>query len=155
MDENFKTTIEALDPKFESLIALRPVKIATIPKDAPSKAVYLFTENGRHLYVGRTNHLRNRMRQHSIPAAQHNQAVFAFRLAREQTGRTRAAYSSEGGRVALSKDPDFAQAFSAAKARIRDMDLRFVEETDPLRQALLEIYVAVALNTPHNDFETH
>lgn len=35
------------------------------------------------------------------------------------------------------------------------MDLRFVEETDPLRQAFLEIYVAVALNTPHNDFETH
>jgi hypothetical protein len=154
MNENFKRTIEALHPKFESLIAMKPVKVATMPKDAPAKAIYLYSENGQHLYVGRTNHLRNRMRQHSIPAAQHNQAVFAFRLARDQTGRTVAAYSAEGGRVALSKDPEFAQAFTAAKARIRDMDLRFVEETDPLRQALLEIYVAVALNTPHNDFET-
>src|SRR5208337_3196075 len=122
---------------------------------APSRTVYLFTENDQHLYVGRTNHFRNRMRQHSTPAAQHNQAVFAFRLARKQTGCTLVAYSSEGGRVALSKDPDSAQAFTAAKARIREMDLRFVEETDPLRQALLEIYVAVALNTPHNDFKTH
>jgi hypothetical protein len=35
------------------------------------------------------------------------------------------------------------------------MDIRFVEENDPLRQALLEIYAAVALCTPYNDFETH
>ena len=90
-----------------------------MPKDASSKGVYLFSEDGQHLYVGRTNHLRNRMRQHSIPGAQHNQAVFAFRLARQQTGHMFAAYSSEGGRVALSKDPAFAAAFLAAKARIR------------------------------------
>lgn len=30
-----------------------------------------------------------------------------------------------------------------------------VEERDQLRQALLEIYVAVALETPFNDFDTH
>lgn len=155
MDENFRKYVEALHPKFELLIQMRPVKIATMPKDAPSKAVYLFSEDGQHLYVGRTNHLRNRMRQHSIPAAQHNQAVFAFRLARQHTGRIATAYSSEGGRVALSNDPAFALAFVAAKARIRQMDLRFVEETDQFRQALLEIYAAVALKTPHNDFATH
>jgi hypothetical protein len=35
------------------------------------------------------------------------------------------------------------------------MDLRFVEESDPTRQALLEIYVAVTLKTPFNDFDNH
>ena len=35
------------------------------------------------------------------------------------------------------------------------MELRYVEEADPLRQTLLEIYVAVALKTPYNDFDTH
>ena len=155
MNEDFQKYVEALHPKLELLINMKPVKVATMPKDAPTKAVYLFSENGKNLYVGRTNHLRNRMRQHSIPAAQHNQAVFAFRLARQQTGRIAAAYSPEGGRVALTKEPDFAEAFIAAKARIRKMDLRFVEETDPFRQALLEMYAAVALKTPHNDFETH
>jgi hypothetical protein len=35
------------------------------------------------------------------------------------------------------------------------MNLRFVEENDPVRQALLEIYVAVTLNTPYNDFDNH
>jgi len=55
----------------------------------------------------------------------------------------------------LMRDPDFKAAFSASKARIRAMDYRFVEELDPMRQALLEIYCAAALETPYNDFRTH
>ncbi len=35
------------------------------------------------------------------------------------------------------------------------MDVRYVKESDPLRQALLEMYVAIALQTPHNSFENH
>lgn len=155
MDDTFKQYVEALHPRYEQLIAMPPVKIATVPKNAPSKCIYLFSEGGAPLYVGRTNHLRNRMRQHSIPAAQHNQAVFGFRLAREKTGRTVPSYSTTDGRLALSKNPEFANAFAEAKARIREMDLRFVEEEDPFRQALLEIYAAVALKTPYNDFQTH
>ena len=57
------------------------------------------------------------MRQQSTPAARYNQAVFVFRLAREATGHTSAAYSTTGGQLALSKDSEFAKAFTAAKAR--------------------------------------
>lgn len=53
------------------------------------------------------------------------------------------------------ESPDFRLAFIEAKKRIRAMDLRFVEENDPVRQAVLEIYVAVSLQTPYNDFDTH
>jgi hypothetical protein len=81
-------------------------------------------------------------------------AAFAFRLAREHTGRV-ATYTTEGGRAALMKDPKFSAAFNAAKERIRAMDIRFVAEGDPLRQTLLEVYCAVALGTPYNDFDTH
>jgi hypothetical protein len=42
-----------------------------------------------------------------------------------------------------------------ANARIRAMEYRYVEETDQNRQALLEIYCAVVLGTPYNDFGTH
>ena len=52
-------------------------------------------------------------------------------------------------------DPTFAAAFQAAKERIRGMEYRYVEETDQNRQALLEIYCAVVLDTPYNDFGTH
>ncbi len=35
------------------------------------------------------------------------------------------------------------------------MDIRVVEETNPNRQALLEMYVSIALKTLHNDFDNH
>ena len=66
-----------------------------------------------------------------------------------------AAYSTEGSREALSSDSEFGPVFVEAKKRIREMQVRYVEERDPLRQALLEIYVAVVLKTPYNDFNTH
>jgi len=153
--ESFRPYVEYLRPAFERLMAMRPVTIETLPRSVPSECIYLFSEGDSHLYVGRTRRLRNRLRQHSIPAAQHNQAVFAFRLAREQTGRLEAAYNKSDSRPTLQADPVFAAAFAAAKVRIRKMDLRFVEECVPLKQALLEIYVSVVLGTPYNDFNTH
>ncbi len=134
---------------------MEPVAIPEVPMDAPSECIYLFSEGDHHLYVGRTRRLRQRLRQHSTPGAQHNQAVFAFRLAREDTGNLQATYTTDGSRVALAADDDFSAAFHAAKKRVRGMDVRYVEETDPLRQALLEIYVAVVLETPYNVFSTH
>jgi hypothetical protein len=50
---------------------------------------------------------------------------------------------------------DFKSAFDKAKKRITSMDIRFVEESDPTRQALLEIYTATVLKTPYNDFDNH
>ena len=68
---------------------------------------------------------------------------------------TKASYKAEGGREAMCIDTNFGSAFTASKARVRNMDVRFVEEMDPIRQALLEMYVAVALKTPQNSFENH
>lgn len=156
MDPAFARYAESLHPSFERLVGMPPVTIARLPGDAPKECVYLFSEQGKHLYVGRTRHLRQRMRQHSIPSSRHNQAVFAFRLAREATGRIAAAYSGDGTRALLAaNDAAFAAAFADAKTRIRSMLVRYVEETDPLRQALLEIYVSIVLATPFNDFNTH
>ena len=96
--------------------------------------------------------------EHLAPklAQTHRQAAFAFQLARETTGRAIAAYrAGPDSRAGLMLDPAFAAAFVAAKQRIRAMEYRYVEETDQTRQALLEIYCAVVLNTPYNDFATH
>ena len=156
MEPAFERYVESLHPAFERLVAMTPVTIATLPRDAPAACVYLFSENGRHLYVGRTRNLRQRLRQHSIPSSQHNQAVFAFRLAREATGRLEAAYTGEGRRASLAvNDAAFAAAFVEAEDRVRAMQVRYVEETNPLRQALLETYAAVVLETPYNDLDTH
>jgi predicted GIY-YIG superfamily endonuclease len=155
MDPTFRQFVEMLHPSFERLMQMAPMCMAALPSKLPEKCIYLLSEEQNHLYVGRTRKLRQRLRQHSIEAAQHNQAVFAFKLAREATGRLAAAYSATGSRVTLCAEPAFAEAFQQAKVRVRKMDLRFVEEADPTRQALLEIYVSVVLRTKYNDFDTH
>jgi hypothetical protein len=122
----------------------------------PSSGVYLFTENGKHLYVGRSNVMRKRYGRHCLPGATHRSAAFAFLLARNATGLTKASYiAGEHSRAGLMQNPVFMAAFKAAKERIRAMEYRYVEEADQNRQVLLEIYCAIVLSTPFNDFRTH
>jgi hypothetical protein len=156
MDQKFATLVETLAPRLEQLRAMRPLRYGTLPTTMPRSGIYLFTESGKHLYVGRSNRLRARYSLHCRQGSQHNQATFAFQLARGVTGRTTAAYrAGEGSRAGLMLDPAFATAFDDAKKRIRGMEYRYVEEPDQNRQALLEIYCAVVLATPYNDFGTH
>lgn len=156
MDQKFVTLVESLAPKLERLLAMQPLRYGTLPTAMPKSGVYLFTEGGKLLYVGRSNRLRARYFLHCRLGSQHNQATFAFQLAREITGRTTAAYrAGEGSRAGLMQDEAFATAFLAAKKRIRGMEYRYVEENDQNRQALLEIYAATVLGTKYNDFGTH
>jgi len=67
----------------------------------------------------------------------------------------KATYKFEGSRTALAQDAVFSEAFTHSKARLRAMTIRVVEEADPLRQALLEMYVAIALDAKYNDFDNH
>src|SRR5262249_59286640 len=127
-----------------------------LPRTMPRSGIYLFTENGRHLYVGRSNELRGRYRNHCGATERERGAPFAFLLAREATGRTRASYhTGANSRAGLMLDPAFAAAFTAAKQRIRAMEYRYVEEADQNRQALLAIYCALVLGTPCNDCGPH
>jgi len=155
MNQHFAEMVEALDPSFRRLLAMEPVKPVSLPKRMPKEGVYLFSEDREHLYTGRSKDIRARIGRHCLPGTTHKMAAFAFRLAREDTGRLDASYKKEGSRDELMQDPAFCAAFDQAKTRIREMDVRFVEEADPVRQALLEMYVAVSLQTPYNDFRTH
>jgi len=156
MDAKFLSHVEALKPQLSRLFAMEPVTPESLPTKMFKKGIYLLSEGDDHLYVGRSNDLKKRIGRHSNPGATHGMAAFAFRLAREATGNLKATYKKgEGSRSTLMEDEKFVAAFDSAKARIRRMSLRFVEEIDPVRQALLEIYVATVLSTPYNDFDNH
>lgn len=155
MHPHFTAVVESLEPSFRRLISMRPVRFADLPKQIPRSGIYLFSEGPQHLYVGRSRNIHGRLRRQCRPSATHRMAAFAFRLARQATGHLNATYRSEGSRNALMEDPTFRASFEEAKARIRQMDIRFVAEDNPLRQCILEVYVAVALSTPYNDFDTH
>ena len=156
MRRKFEAVISKLAPLCRKLEKMPPVHHGNLPGNMPESGVYLFSEVKKHLYVGRSRNIRNRYGQHHRPSSTHNSAPFAFLLAREATGQIEASYDSgSGNRKALMQDEDFKKAFEDAKVRIRKMDFRYVEETDPTRQALLEIYCAVVLKTPYNKFRTH
>jgi hypothetical protein len=133
---------EALEPKYGALMAMAPVKYGSIQRPIPLRGIYLFSEGTKHLYVGRTNRLSQRLRGHCAPSGSHFTATFAFRIARETTGMLNASYTKLGSRAELVKTLVFATGFTEAKRRVASMDLRFIEESDPTRQALLEIYTA-------------
>ena len=155
MHPTFARLIESLEPQRLALLQMQPVHFGALPKAMPERGIYLFSDGEEHLYVGRTNRLRQRLAGHCRPSASHFTATFAFRVARKRTNNLKATYREEGSRAALLKDPKFAAAFKTAKASLAQLDIRFVEEKDATRQALLEIYVATVLETPHNDFENH
>lgn len=152
MHPSFAALVESLHPAFERLVSCVPHSGPTrLPMCVPTCAVYLFSEGDKHLYVGRTDRLRARHKEHWSGRA--NDAPFAFKLARHSTGLLKV----RGGptRKELEQDPVFQVEFMAAKARVAAMDFRWVEETDPNRQCLLEIYATVALDAAYNDFMNH
>jgi hypothetical protein len=150
MDPVFERFVSSLENKFQELISSEPMQINETPKDP---GIYLFSENDIHLYVGRTKNLRRRRKYHiNINALD---APFAFRLAREDTGNKKATYSKVGSRKDLLSNSVFLNSYKSAMNRIDKMDYRCVVESDPVKQALLEIYVSIVLKSPHNDFDTH
>ncbi len=156
MYEEFQAHVDALRPKLNQPLSMSGVKPSQLPKQMPKAGIYLLSENGQYLYVGRSNDIRDRIRKHTRPGATHRTAAFAFRLARHATGQLIPSYKKgEGSREALMSNPSFLKAFDEAKARISVKDLHYVEEADPVRQCLLEVYVAVVLKAKHNDFDNH
>ncbi|MCX5869260.1 MAG: GIY-YIG nuclease family protein [Deltaproteobacteria bacterium] len=155
MNEIFRNFIETLEPSYQRLMEMKPVTVSTLPKEIPSSGIYLFSEDNLHLYVGRTNTIRKRLKKHCYPSSGHNAATFAFRLARDITGQTTATYKEKGSRQYLQKHPAFEPIFIAQKERVKKMSVRFISEPDPVKQALLEMYISVSLTTPHNDFDNH
>lgn len=151
--DRFDSVMQSVRNKFAELVASPKFTVSSLPADMPEPGIYIFSERGVCLYVGRTNKLRNRLLYHT--RANHNQATFAFLLARRETGKLKPSYRPEGSRRNLLEDPDFRASFDAARNRITKMDVQFVEEDDPVNQTILEVFAAVEMQAKFNDFNNH
>src|SRR3990167_10497950 len=136
----FKKVMREVETKLDKLLAAKPFQLAKVPLYLPAKGIYLLCKGKRALYVGRSNGIGSRLRGHV--ADSHYSATFAFLLAREATGCLKATYKTKGSRTSLLKNRKFKSCFDSARNEIRKMKIRVVEETDPTKQALLEIYAA-------------
>ncbi len=148
--EKAKLHLATLESNFEKLMGMRPIRVGgPLPADVPKCGIYLFSKDGKFLYVGRTDNLKRRLSYHYGRGSDSNAASFAFLLAREASGML------TDKRTACMSEERFRLEFDKAKALIRQMELRYFEETDPVGQALLEIFTAVATGAKHNSFKNH
>lgn len=117
--------------------------------------MYLFSESGQHLYVGRTKNAWQRIGQHYWESSGHNSAALAFNLAKKLAGE--AGHQLVGTREQIAAHPDFVPFFDEAKGRVSQMEVRFVEMSDPVLSTIFEVYVSLALETEggFNLFDTH
>jgi len=145
--EAFKTYLPRLEDCLIQILNQQAVdvKSAIIGFD---EGVYIFIENGNPIYVGRTNRMSKRLREHF--RGSHYSAHFAFNIARENTKITGI------NRSKLLNDAVFKKAFDEAKERVAAMQLKYIPIKDDILQALFEIYAAIELKTTpkYNSFKT-
>jgi hypothetical protein len=70
------------------------------------------------------------------------------------TGRLKATYRKEGSRKNLMQDPAFSVAFTKAKERIHNMEVRFIAVPDGNLQHLLELYASMELRSVYKFVNT-
>jgi hypothetical protein len=155
VNRQFKRLIESLEPKHAELRKAERFRLPVGARRIPLEGLYLFSENGHALYFGRSNHIRRRLQLHTRQCSSYFQASFATYLAKEATGLKASYILKRISPEHFSNQPSFIKAFVSAKRRIKNMDIQVVEESDPIRQAVLEVCVALTFPTRYNDFRTH
>jgi hypothetical protein len=114
--------------------------------------IYAFFENGAPQFVGRTRNLQQKLRGHI--SANHYTATFAFKMGRRKLGLP-ATYNKVGARAQPQNDPIFRPEFLRQIERVKAMQVRFVEISDPVHQYLVELYAHIEYALPLDEFDTH
>ena len=86
-------------------------------------------------------------------SSNHNSATFAFIIAKHDAEKKNIDLNKT--RDELQVDPDFLPFFKNAKERVSEMKIKVIDIENPIEQTLFEVYAALELKTPYNDWETH
>jgi hypothetical protein len=153
MPKSWSLLIEKM-PELLNKLQSQPLRQAKDFKDLPEKGIYVFYENDKPVYVGRTQNMKQRLRQHCLPSSGHNSATFAFIIAKRKADS--AGINIKRPRKELVLDPDFTILYLKAKERVSRMHVRVLEVKDPIEQTIFEVYASLILNTrEYNNFNTH
>ena len=86
MNERFKKLTDRMPLRLQSLLEQPPIAIDDIGiTQVPQKGVYVFFEDNKPIYVGRSNRLKKRLKEHSQRSSDHYSATLAFRIAKQNT----------------------------------------------------------------------
>ena len=152
MNRDFQQIIDKMDPLLRKLQTSPPSTVHGGLKDLPQRGVYAFYENGQAIYVGRSNRMRQHIREHGAESSRHESATFAYKLMLEETG-IQGGHSSKLSRKDLQEKHE--AVYTEQRRRIREIEVRAVEIGEQRIQAVFEIYAVLALGTTkYNSFQT-
>ena len=119
--------------------------------EVPRSGVYVFYENGKPLYVGRSNNLPARIEGHGAASGTQYGATFAFKLLKEKVGEKGCQ-----GKTRKEIQTAFKDEYKKQRTRVRNMDVRVVKIAGQVEQTIFEIYAILALDTTpkYNEFRT-
>ncbi|KAF5419035.1 MAG: GIY-YIG catalytic domain-containing protein [Candidatus Methanocomedens sp.] len=152
MNAKFEDIINQFSDLMQQL-ANSPLRQRNSLGDIPNKGIYVFYENNKPIYVGRSNRMKDRIQEHGRKSSYHNSATFAFILAKEIANEQ--GIDINKNRDALESDSTFRNIFLEQKERVSIMNVRVIEINGPITQTIFEVYVSMELNTEYNDFDTH
>ena len=151
MNAAFQDIVKQMEPRLEMLENCSPHAWGNL-QGIPPKGVYALYENGEAIYVGRSNRMRQRIREHGANSSRHESATFAFKLLREAVGEPEGHRSSKTRKELQELHP---REYEEQRLRIRNMTVRVVEIEDQRVQAVFETYAILALGTTrYNTFHT-
>ncbi len=153
MSKTFDQIIAKMPKLFKELESKPFLTRANLAR-IPEQSIYVFYENNKAIYVGRSNRMKERIQEHGRQSSDNYSATFALRLAKEEYGRNHVIPKSMTNKDLLNLS-DFKLLFSRAKERVAGMKIRVLKSEDQVEQTLFEIYAQLELNTKYNDFTTH
>ncbi len=153
MNEKFQKHIAKLPLLLEQLKSCKQITGSNLSQ-VPVQGIYVFIEKDIPIYVGRTNRMKKRLKEHGGQTSGHNKASFAFRLAKEKA-KNKGIDIQNCKRKDLQANPEFATIFKNERQRVASMNIKYVEIIDPIEQCLFEVYASMVFGTPYNDFNNH
>ena len=69
MRSGFQKIVDLMEPLFQALLASPPHTVENGLRNLPQRGVYAFYENGRAIYVGRSNRIQPRIREHGAESS--------------------------------------------------------------------------------------
>ena len=136
----------------DALVSGHVYRCGQRPAPPTGAGVYVFSDGGQVVHVGRTRNLQARRRNQTGLNNTRDVATHAFRRA---SATARDAHDDlPRTRKGLEHDPRFKPFFDAEKQYLRTLDFRCVELEDPAEQAMFEIVASVALGLPRELWRT-